>query len=127
LDAPAGQTGESSIGDLFGRLAEDGRAFLRAETGLYKSIARRRASKAAPGLGALVAAFLLANAALITLLVSIALSLALHIGPLLAGVAVFLTVGLICFLLVRYGLGKMQALSGDAEEKAALAAGERLA
>lgn len=126
MDAQVGKTGESSIGDLFGRLAEDGKAFLRAEAGLYQAIAKRRAGKAAGGAGALVAAFLLLNAALITLLVCLALALALHIGPVLAGLAVFVATGLVAFVLVRFGLARMRALSGDEEERAALAAGERL-
>ena len=126
MDAPAGN-GEASIGELFGRLADDARGFARAEIGLYKSIAKRRAGKAAGGLAALVGAFLLVNAALIALLVSFVIALALHIGPVLAGLAVFVVVAVIAGLLARWGAGKMQALSGDAEETAALAAGERLA
>ncbi len=126
MDAPAAKTGESSIGDLFGRLAEDGKALVRAEVGLYQAIAKRRAGMAAGGAAAMVAAFLLLNGALVTLLVCLALGLALHIGPVLAGLAVFLVTGIVAFVLVRYGLGKMKALSGDADEKAALAAGERV-
>lgn len=126
MDAQAGKTGESSIGELFGRLAEDGKALVRAEIGLYQAIAKRRASLAAGGVGAMVAAFLLLNAALITLLVCLALGLAELIGPVLAGLAVFAVTGILAFLLVRYGLGKMKALSGDADERAALAAGERV-
>ncbi len=126
MDAPVGSTSERSIGDLFGQLADDGKAFLRAETGLYKSIARRRAGKAAGGVAALLAAFLLVNAALVTLVICLALALSDLIGPVLAGLATFLALGVVSFLLVRWGLGKVQALSGDAEEKAALAAGERL-
>jgi ACR3 family arsenite efflux pump ArsB len=126
LDAPVGN-GESSIGELFGRLADDARGFARAEIGLYRTIAKRRAGKAAGGVAALVVAFLLVNAALIALLVSFVIGLALHIGPVLAGLAVFVVVAIVAGLLARWGAGKMQALSGDAEEQAALAAGERLA
>jgi hypothetical protein len=118
---------ETSIGDLFSRFTEDGKAFARAELGLYRAIARRRVGKAAGGAIALVAAYLLLNAALITLIVCMALALATLIGPLLAGLAVFAVVGIIAFLLVRWGTGKLSALSGDEEERAALAAGERLA
>ena len=125
MDAPASHSA-SSIGDLFGRLADDGRAFVRAEVGVYKSIAKRRAGKAAGGAAALVAAVFLLNAALVTLMVCIALALATLIGPLLAGLATFAATGVIAYILVRYGLARMQALSGDAEERAALAAGERL-
>jgi hypothetical protein len=126
MDARAGNMSESSIGELFGRAAEDARTFAKAEIDLYKSIAAHRASKARNGAIALVAALFLVNAALITLLVCIGLALAIHIGPVLAGLAVFLVVGVIAFFLVRYGAAKMAALSGDDEEKAALAAGERL-
>ncbi len=126
MDAPRGMP-EASIGDLFSRLKEDGKAFAQAEVGLYRAIARRRAGKARNGAIALVAAYLLLNAALITLIVCIALALATLIGPLLAGLATFAGIGLIAFLLVRWGAGKLSALSGDEEERAALAAGERLA
>lgn len=126
MDAPASTTTESSIGDLFGRLADDGRAFARAEIGLYQAIARRRAGKAAPGAAAIVGAVFLLNAALVTLTVCLALALALLIGPLLAGIAVFLLLAIVSYVLVRWGMTRLQALSGDAEEKAALAGGERL-
>ena len=126
MDARVGDVGESSVGELFGRVAEDARTFAKAEIGLYRAIASHRAAKARNGAIALVVALFLANAALITLIVCAALALALHIGPLLAGFAVFGAVAIIAFLLVRYGAAKLSALSGDAEEKAALAAGERL-
>jgi hypothetical protein len=126
LDAPVGKPSESSLGELFGRLADDGRAYLRAETELYKAIAARRAGKARNGAIALAAALFLLNAGLIVLLVGLSLELALAIGPALAGIAVFVVVAVIAFLLVRYGGNKLKALSGDAEERAALSAGETL-
>ena len=117
---------ESSIGDLFGRVAEDAKAYARAEIGLYRTIAAHRIAKARNGAIALVAAIFLLNAALIALFVAIVMALAVLIGPLLSGLAVFLAVGIIAFVLVRYGAGKLSALAGDPEEKAALAAGEHL-
>jgi hypothetical protein len=126
MDAQTGSVGERSIGDLFGQLAEDGKAFIRAEADLYKRIAKRRAGKAAGGAAALAAAFLLLSSALTALMVALVLALTLLIGPVLAGLAVFGAVGIVAFLLVRWGLGKLEALSGDEEERAALAAGERL-
>ena len=127
MDSQVGTAPERSIGDLFGQLAADGRAFVKAETGLYTAIAKRRAGKAAGGVAAIVAAVFLLNAALITLIVCVALAIEPFMGPLAAGLVTFAAVGIIAYFLVRYGLGKMQALSGDAEEKAALAAGETLA
>ena len=126
MDAPRGMP-EASIGDLFSRLTEDGKAFARAEVGLYRAIARRRVGKAAGGAVAMVAAFLLLNAALITLLLCIAAAIATKLGPLAAGAITFVVIAVIAFVLVKWGAGKLAALSGDEEERAALAAGERLA
>jgi hypothetical protein len=120
MDAPTGRSAESSIGELFGRLAEDAKAFARAEVGLYRAIAVRRAGLARNGAIALVAALFLVNAALIALLVGLAMQLAEWVGPALGGLIVFLVVAAIGFGLVRYGAGKLTALGGDAEERAAL-------
>jgi hypothetical protein len=117
---------EASIGDLFSRLKEDGSAYVKAEMGLFAAIARHRVGKARSGFVALVAAIFLLNAALIALLVSIVAALALKVGPLAAGAITFVAVAVIAFLLVRWGAGKLSALSGDEEEKAALAAGAKL-
>ena len=127
MDAPVAHGTDSSIGELFGRLTNDGKAFVQAEIGLYKAIATRRAAKAGSGAAALVAALFLLNAALITLIVCLALELALHVGPAFAGLIVFAVIGLVSFFLVRFGLGKMKALSGDEEENAALTLGETTA
>ncbi|HEY5723265.1 MAG TPA: phage holin family protein [Allosphingosinicella sp.] len=123
--APREGNDETSIGDLFGRLAEDGRAFVRAEAGVYKAIAARRAGKARNGAIAVAIAFLLGLGAVVTLLVMAAIALALHVGPLLAGLIVAAAASILAFLLVRYGAERLKALGGDAEEKAALAAAER--
>jgi hypothetical protein len=127
LDAPVGKPAEPSIGELFGRLADDGKAYLRAEAGVYRTIAARRAGLARNGVIALVAAYFLVTSALIVLLVGFALQLAKWVGPALGGLIVFVLCGAIAFFLMRYGIGKMSALGGDAEERAALAAGERAA
>lgn len=125
MEAPRGIP-EASIGDLFTRLKEDGSAYVKAEVGLYSAIARHRVGKARNGAIALVAAFLLLNAALITLVISIAAALALKVGPILGGLITFAIVGIIAFILVKWGAGKLSALSGDEEERKALAAGANL-
>jgi cytochrome c biogenesis protein ResB len=103
LDSPAGKEAESSIGDLFGR----------------------RAGKARNGLIALLAGALLIHAALIVFLVGLALALAAYFGPMLGGLIVAAGAGIGGYALIRFGVSGLQALSGDAEEKAALAAGEK--
>jgi cobalamin synthase len=124
LDPPAGLQDESSLGELFGRLSDDARAYAAAEAKLYQAIARRRIGRARNGAIALAAAALLANAALLVLLIGLSLELARHVGPALAGLIVTVVVLAIAFLLVRYGAAKLGALSGDPEERAALKAGE---
>ena len=116
---------EPSIGDLFGRLADEGKAYVRAEAGVYKAIASRRVGNAKSGVIALVAAALLMNAALGMLLICLALGLAPIVGLVFAGLIVFAAIAVISFFLVRFGAARMKALGGDAEERAALAAGER--
>jgi len=116
---------DSSIGDLFHQLVDDGRAFVTAEANLYKQIAAYRAGKAKNGIVALVAGALLAYAALIAFLVGLVMGLADVMGPVLGGLVVLAVSGGVAFLLIRYGADKMSALGGDAEEKAALKRGDQ--
>lgn len=126
MEAPAAREEESSLGELLGRLGDDARAYASAEAKLYQAIARRRIGRARNGAIAVVAAALLANAALLVLLIGLALELALHLGPALAGLIVAAAALGIAFLLVRFGAGTLAALGGDPEERAALQAGETL-
>ena len=125
MDEPAGPVAEPPIGELFGRLGEDGRAFVQAELGLVKAIARHRVTAARSGAIALLLAILLVNAALIALVVSIAMAIAIELGLLLGGLITFAAVSAIAGLLAWWGSGRLSALGGDAEEKAALAVAER--
>ena len=127
MDAPASRPSEPTIGELFGRLADEGKAFARAEANLYRTIAVRRAGLAKNGAIALVAALFLVNAALVALMVGMALQIAKWTGPALGGLILFVVVGGVGYALVRYGIGKLGALAGDADERAALAAGEKIA
>jgi fatty acid desaturase len=120
MDMPRGAPPEPSIGDLFGRLAEDGKAYVRAEIGLYRTIAMRRVGNARNGAIALVAAALLLNAALGMLIICFALGLAPILGPVLAGLLVFAAVAVIALFLAKWGASRLSALGGDAEERAAL-------
>ena len=112
---------EPSIGDLFGRLSDDAKTYVRAEVDLYKAIALHRIGAARNGAVALVAAFLLLNAALVTLVICFALVLAPKVGPVLAGLIVFAVVGIISALLVLYGAGRLKLLGGSEEERKVLA------
>ena len=127
MDARVQHPADPSIGDLFGQLVDDGRNMVRAEVGLYKQIALYRANKAKLGAAALVGGGLLAYAGLIAFLVGLVMGLGDLVGPVAGGLIVLAVTGIVAFLLFRWGASKMSALSGDPEEKAVLAAGERVA
>jgi hypothetical protein len=125
LDAPVEDPREESIGDLFGRLVEDGKAYARSEIDLVREIARHRAGRARSGLIALAAGGVLLFGAFIALILAAVHGLATLIGPLLAGLAVAAALAGLGYALVRMGLGGLRALSGDEAEAEALERGER--
>jgi hypothetical protein len=126
LDAPVEDPREESIGDLFGRLIEDGRSYARAEIDLLKEIARHRAGRARTGLILLVAGGVLLLSSLTALILGLVLGLAALTGPLLAGLIIAAVLAGTGYGLVRVGLKGLRALSGDAEEKQAVARGETM-
>jgi hypothetical protein len=123
LEPPVGN--EASIGDLIGRLADEGRDYARAEIGLWKAVASRRIGLAKSGLVALVLAAMLVNAGLIVLMIFLGLWTATYCGPVLAGLIFFAVAAIIAFGLLRFGLSRIALLAGDPAERAALAEGER--
>jgi hypothetical protein len=122
--ADSGEPREESIGDLLGRLAEDGRAFVKAEIGVYKAIAARRAARARNGLIAMAVGAVLMIASITALLLGLVLWLATLIGPLLAGVAVAALLVLTGLVLVRVGIAGLKALGGDEAEREAMSRGD---
>jgi len=123
LDAPVRNPQEDSIADLVGRLLDEGREVARAEVNLYRQIALRRSARAKSGLVMLVAAGILGWFAGLALTFGLVLALATLIGPLAAGLALALVMGVAAYLLLRKGLEGMKALSGDEEERMALQRG----
>ena len=124
MDAPAQDPRDDSIGDLFGRLIEDGRTYARAEVDLLKEIARHRAERARTGLILLVGGGVLLLSSLTALILGLVLGLAALTGPLLAGIIIAALLAGTGYLLIRFGLGGLRALGGDEEEKAAIGRGE---
>ena len=126
MDAPAQDPRDESIGDLFGRLIEDGRTYARAEIDLLKEIARHRAGRARTGLILLVAGGVLLLSSLTALILGLVLGLAALTGPLLAGVIIAAALAGIGYLLIRFGLAGLRALGGEEDERQAIARGEKL-
>jgi Putative Actinobacterial Holin-X, holin superfamily III len=126
LDAPAHDPREESISDLVNRLIEDGRSYARAEVDLLKQIARHRAARARTGLILVVAGAVLLLSSLTALILALVLGLATLIGPFGAGLVVAAVLAGGGYLLVRFGLGGLRALSGDEEERQAVTRGETM-
>ena len=122
--ADSGEPSEESIGELFGRLAEDGRAYVKAEIGVYRAIAVRRAARARNGLIAMAVGAVLLISSITALLFGLVLWLSTLIGPLLAGLAVAGLLILGGFVLVRVGISGLRALGGDEAEREALSRGD---
>jgi hypothetical protein len=122
--ADAGDEKEESIGALLGRLADDGRAFVKAEIGVYKAIATRRAARARNGLIAMAVGVVLLICSITALLLGLVLWLAQYVGPLLSGLIVAATLILTGLILVKVGMNGLKALGGDAAEREALARGD---
>ena len=122
--ADAGDPQDESIGALLGRLADDGRAYVKAEIGVYKAIAARRAARARTGLIALAIGAVLLISSITALLLGLVLWLATLMNPLLAGLAVAAGLILAGFVLVRVGISGLRALGGDEAEREALSRGD---
>lgn len=124
MDLPEQDPRDESIGDLLGRLIEDGRTYARAEIDLLKEIARHRVGLARTGAMLLAAGIVLLLSSLTALILGSVLGLASLVGPLPAGLIVALVLAGLGYGLVRFGLVRLRALSGDEEERAAIARGE---
>lgn len=124
MDGPAGDPRDESIGDLFGRLVDDGKIYAKAEIDLYREIALHRAGRARTGLIALVAGAVLLLSSLTALILGLVLGLAALIGPLLAGFAIAAALALAGYVLVRFGVSGLRALAGEEGERQALQRGE---
>lgn len=74
-------TDEESIGQLLGRLVEDGKGFARAELGYYRALAVDKLDQAKAGLILAALALVLAVAAAIALVVGLVFALATIVGP----------------------------------------------
>jgi len=119
-----GDPRDDSIGDLVGRLIEDGRAYARAEIELLRQIARHRSARARSGAIALAVGVVLLLSSLTALILGFVLGLATLVGPLAAGLIVAAILAGVGYVLVRIGLGGLRALGGSEEERQAIQRGE---
>ena len=90
---------ERPIGELVHELIEGGKAYARAEVGLYRAIATAKGKALAIPTALFAVALFVAMAALNALAFGVVLALARFIGPLAAGLA-----GMLIFMAVSGGL-----------------------
>jgi hypothetical protein len=90
---------EKPIGELFGRLIDEGKAYAKAELGLAKATAEAKAEAARKPVMLGAASLLFLIAGVVVLCITLALALATLIGPLAGG----LIASMITFA-IAYGL-----------------------
>ena len=78
---------EAPIGELVGRLIDQGKGYARAEVGLAKAVATAKVERVKLPAALLAAALLFVIAGVVTFCITIALALATLIGPLAGGLA----------------------------------------
>lgn len=117
---------DETIGDLVGRLVEDGRDYAKAEFEFYRAIAEYRAVRARRAVVMLAIGWFLLIAAMSALTIGAMIALSLTIGPLLAGLAVFVPLALVGYGLAHYGWAGMRGLGRDSAEAEAIERGSRL-
>ena len=125
MDGPAADPRDESIGDLFGRLVEDGRAYAEAELKLVKAIAEYRAQRAGRALALLAGGVFLALSAATALVVGAVLGLSLYMHPFFAGLIVAAVLAAGGYALAMAGLKGMKSLGRDRAEQAALDKGDQ--
>jgi hypothetical protein len=100
---------ERPIGELFGQLIDEGKAYAQAELGLAKASAEAKADEFKWPAVMLFSALLFAQAAVTVAAVTAALALATLIGPLAGGlVAILLTAG-VAYLLYAAAMARLKA------------------
>lgn len=120
MDAPGAEPREESIGDLIGRLIEDGRTYAEAELELVKAIAEYRALRARRALVSLAVGWFLLVTSTTAAVMGAVLSLAQRVDAFWAGLIVGLPLAAGGYALVSYGWAGVKGLTRDKAEQAAI-------
>jgi len=123
LDAPGEDRREESIGDLIGRLVEDGRSYAETEFELIKAIAEYRALRARRALVSLAIGWFLLVTSTTAVVMGAVLSLAQRLDAFWAGLIVGVPLAAGGYALVSYGWTGVKGLVRDKAEQAAIDAG----
>lgn len=108
-----GEPEEESIGELIGRLVEDGKGVARAEIDYYRALAATKVGEARAGLILGIAALVIALCSVTALFVGLILSLAPLVGPGLATLIVIVVALALAGLLGWLAYRHLARLFGD--------------
>lgn len=100
---------DKPIGELFGRLIDEGRAYATAELGLAKASAEAKADQLKWPAILLFGALLFAQAAVTVMAVTIALALATLVGPLAGGLVAVIAATGVAYLLYSLAMARLKA------------------
>ena len=100
---------EKPIGELFGRLIDESKAYARAEIGLAKANAEAKADDLKWPAVLLFSSLLFAQAAVTVAAVTVALTLATLVGPLAGGIIAILFASGVAYLLYSVGMSKLRS------------------
>jgi hypothetical protein len=103
------EPGDAPIGELVGRLIDQGKGYARAEVDLVRAIASAKAAQVKLPAILFGAALLFVIGGVVTLCITIALALATIIGPLAGGLIATLVAFGIAGLLAYVGVQKLSA------------------
>jgi hypothetical protein len=105
----AGANDHQSIGELIGKLSEQGARLVRAEIDLAKAEMSARAQQAGLGAGLFAGAALFGFFTLATLIATAVLGLSTAVAPWLAGLIVSVVLLILTVLLAAVGRGRLKA------------------
>jgi F0F1-type ATP synthase membrane subunit c/vacuolar-type H+-ATPase subunit K len=120
LDAGGEDQREETIGDLIGRLIEDGRSYAEAEFELVKAIAEYRALRARRALVSLAVGWFLLVTSTTAVVIGAVLSLAQRVDAFWAGLIVGIPLAAGGYALVSYGWSGIKGLTRDKAEQSAI-------
>ena len=99
---------EKPIGELFGQLIDEGKAYARAELGLAKANAEVKVDQSKWPAALMFGALLFGQAAVTVLAVTVALSLATLVGPLAGGLLAVLFAAGVAYLLYWLAMARLK-------------------
>ncbi|MFL6724538.1 MAG: phage holin family protein [Sphingomicrobium sp.] len=100
---------EKPIGELFGQLIDEGKAYAKAELGLAKATAEAKADEFKWPAILLFSALLFAQAAVTVAAVTVVMALAPLVGPLAGGIVAILLAAGAAWLLYMAAINRMKA------------------